>query len=64
MVKLRFRLRRSSYREAVSTQHCVLEYGSDLHVKERQRIRHYCASSTEEEERMPNGVFLLHVAHM
>ena len=30
---------RSSYREAVRTQHGALEYGSDLHdVKERQKI--------------------------
>ena len=39
---------RSSYREAVSTQLGVLEYGSDLHVNERQKIRHYRARSTEE----------------
>ena len=30
---------RSSYRKAVSTEHGVLEYGSDLHVNERIRIR-------------------------
>ena len=41
---------RSSYREAVSTQHGALEYGSDLHVNERQKIRHYRARSIEEEE--------------
>ena len=34
---------RSSYRESVSTQHGALEYGSDLHVNERQKIRHYRA---------------------
>ena len=39
---------RSSYREAVSTQQDALEYGSDLHVKERQKIRHYRIRSTEE----------------
>ena len=33
-----------------STQHGALEYGSDLHVNERQKIRHYHARSTEEEE--------------
>ena len=26
----------------------ALEYGLDLHVNERQKIRHYCARSTEE----------------
>ena len=35
---------RSSYREAVSTQHGALKYGSDLHVNERQEIRHYRGS--------------------
>ena len=39
---------RSSYREIVSTQHSALEYGSDLHVNECQKIRHYRARSTEE----------------
>ena len=39
---------RSSYPEAVSTQHSTLEYGSDLHVNERKNIRHYRARSTEE----------------
>ena len=39
---------RFSYREAISTQHGVLEYGSDLHVNERQKIRHYHARATEE----------------
>ena len=38
----------SSYREAVSTLHVVLENGLDLHVNERQKIRHYHARSTEE----------------
>ena len=28
----------------------MLENGSDLHVNERQKIRHYRARSTEEEE--------------
>ena len=32
---------RSSYPEAVSTLHCTLENGADLHVNERQNIRHY-----------------------
>ena len=39
----------NSYREAVGTQYGALEYGSDLHVNERQKIRHYRARSTEEE---------------
>ena len=39
---------RSSYHEAVSTQHGALESGSDLHVNEHQKIRHYRARSTEE----------------
>ena len=49
---LRFRLCRLSYREAVSTLHCALENGSDLHVNERQKIRHYRARSTEERRRI------------
>ena len=40
----------SSYREAVSTLHVELENGSDLHVNERQKIRHYRGRSTGEEE--------------
>ena len=31
--------------------HCALENGADLHVNERQKIRHYCARSTEERRR-------------
>ena len=31
---------RSSYPEAVSTLHCALENGADLHVNEHQKIRH------------------------
>ena len=38
----------SSHREAVSTPHVALENGSDLHVNERQKIRHYRGRSTEE----------------
>ena len=41
-------LTRYSYREAVSTQYDALEYGSNLHVNEHQKIRHYRARSTEE----------------
>ena len=48
MVKLRFRLGRAIYREAVSTLHIALENGSDLHVNERQKIRHYRGRSTGE----------------
>ena len=28
--------------------HCAAENGADLYVNERQKIRHYCARSTEE----------------
>ena len=38
----------------------MLENGVDLHVNERQKIRHYRARSTEERRRMrrmPNGNF-------
>ena len=30
------------------TSHCTLENGADLHVNERQKIRHYRVRSTEE----------------
>ena len=56
---------RSSYPEAVSTLHCALENGADLHVNERQKIRR--ARSTEERRRRRirrrrrNSDFLLHV---
>ena len=30
------------------TSHCALENGADLHVNERQKIRHYRVRSTEE----------------
>ena len=43
---------RSSYPEAVSTLHCALENRADLHVNERQKIRHYRARSTEERRRI------------
>ena len=32
----------------MGTLHCKLENGADLYVNERQKIRHYRASSTEE----------------
>ena len=41
----------------MSTLHCTLENGADLYVKERQKIRHYRARSTEERRRMPNRDF-------
>ena len=44
-------LTRSSYREVVSTLHCALENGADLHVNESQKIRRYRARSTEERRR-------------
>ena len=51
----------------MSTLHCTLENGADLYVNERQKIRHYCARSTEERrrrrKRMPNHYFLLRVVH-
>ena len=43
-LKAKFDITRSSYREAVSTQHGVLEYGSDLDVNEHQKVRHYLAT--------------------
>ena len=46
----------------MGTLHCALENGADLYVNERQKIRHYCARSTEERRRirrrMPNHDFL------
>ena len=38
----------SSYREAVSALHLALENGSDLHVNERPKIKHYRGRSTGE----------------
>ena len=38
----------SSHREAFSALHVALENGSDLHVNERQKIRHYRGRSTGE----------------
>ena len=48
MVKLRFRLGLVIAKPLA--QHGTLEYGSDLHVNERQKIRHYRARSTEERQ--------------
>ena len=54
LVKLRFRLGPATQKPLVYTLHCALEDGADLHVNERQRIRHYRASllknNYEEEE--------------
>ena len=36
---------------APGTLHCALENGADLHVNERQKIRHYRVRSTEERRR-------------
>ena len=36
-MKLRFRLGPVSYPEAVSTLHCALENGANLHVNEHQK---------------------------
>ena len=48
----------SSYREAVSTLHCALDNGADLHVNDCHKIRHYRARSTEERRRrIPNHDF-------
>ena len=38
-----------SHREDVSTLHVALDNGSDVHVNERQKIRHYRGRSTGEE---------------
>ena len=39
------------YKTFVGTLHCALEYGADLYVNERQKIRHYRARSAEERKR-------------
>ena len=48
MVKLRFR--QGLVTAKPLAQYSALEYGSDLHVNKRQKIRHYRARSTEEED--------------
>ena len=35
----------------MGTLHCALENEADLYVNERQKMRHYCARSTEERRR-------------
>ena len=53
------------YKTFVSTLHCTLENGVDLYAKERQKIQHYRARSTEEkikkkkEEECQIAIFLL-----
>ena len=50
------------YKTFVDTLHCALENGADLHGNERQKIRHYCARSTEERKKECQiTIFLLHV---
>ena len=46
----------------MGTLYCMLENGADLYVNERQKIRHFCARSTEDRRRirrrrMPNHDF-------
>ena len=41
-------LDKQEYKTFVGTLSCALENGADLYVNERQKIRHYCARSTEE----------------
>ena len=36
----------------MGTLHCALENGADLYVNEHQKIRDYCARSTEERRRI------------
>ena len=47
-MKLQFRLGPVTQKPLA---HCALENGADLHVNERQKIRHYRARSTEERRR-------------
>ena len=47
---------RSSYPKAVSTLHCALENGADLHVNDRQKVRYSRATSTEERRRIMEPV--------
>ena len=54
-MKLRFRL--GPVTQNPLTLHCALENGADLHVNERQKIRHYRARSTEERRRMQIAIF-------
>ena len=62
LVKLRFRLYRSSYRKAVSTLHYALENGADLRVRRYDNITLGLLKKEEEleeEKRMPNRYFLI-----
>ena len=49
----------------MSTLHCALENRADLYVNERQKIRHYCARSTEERRKKnaKSRFFLLRAVH-
>ena len=45
----------------------MLEYRSNLHVNERQKIRHYCARSTllkNNKKECQMAIFLLRAAHV
>ena len=52
----------------MNTLHCVLENGADLYVNERQKIRHYRATSAEERRRKKKNaksrIFLLRAVRM
>ena len=50
-MKLRFRLG-PIIQKPLAQQHGALENGADLRVNERQKIRHYRATSTEERRRI------------
>ena len=39
----------------MGTLHCALENEADLYVNDRQKIRHYCARSTEERRKKENA---------
>ena len=47
----------------MSTLHCKLENGADLYVNERQKRRHYCARSTEEEKEEECQIVILFTLH-
>ena len=49
-MKLRFRLGPVTQKPLANTLNGALENGADLRVNEPQKIRHYRARSTEEEE--------------
>ena len=47
-----------SCREAVTSLHVALENGSDLHVNERQKIRHIAVGPLEKNNKKPKWRFL------